>query len=88
MTKLTTSSYDAVISDMSRPPDPRAGYTLLEEMRNRGMQTPFIVYAGSNAPEHRQEALRRGAQGSTNRADELFELVLSALDIRSGRSRG
>jgi CheY-like chemotaxis protein len=85
--RLEATSYDAVISDMGRPPDPRAGYTLLDAMRKRGLTTPFIIYASSNAPEHKEEARRHGALGSTNRADELFKLVLSALGMEGRKPR-
>jgi hypothetical protein len=44
-----------------------------------GNQTPFFIYAGSRAPEHVVEALRRGAQGTTNIAEELIEMVISTL---------
>ncbi len=81
--KLKRRPYDAIISDMGRPPDSRAGYTLLDKLRESGDHTPFIIYAGSRAPEHRAEARRHGAVGCTNRPDELFEMVLSAL----GRER-
>jgi len=77
--KTRVSRYDAIISDMGRPPDPRAGYTLLDALRKRGDATRFVIYAGSNAPEHKAEARSHGAIGSTSRAQELFELVLSAL---------
>lgn len=77
--KLKRRSFDAIISDMGRPPDSQAGYTLLDKLRADGNQTPFIIYAGSRAPEHRAEARRRGAVGCTNRPDELFEMVLSVL---------
>jgi CheY-like chemotaxis protein len=80
--KTTVGTYDAIISDMGRPPDPRAGYTLLDSLRKRGDATPFVIYAGSNAPEHKAEARSHGALGSTNRAQELFELVLTALSGR------
>jgi CheY-like chemotaxis protein len=79
--RLKNQTFDAIISDMGRPPDPQAGYTLLDKLRSSGDQTPFIIYAGSTAPEHRAEARRRGAQGSTNRPDELFEMVLSTLGL-------
>ena len=82
--KLKHQSFDAIISDMGRPPDAQAGYTLLDKLRASGDKTPFIIYAGSRAPEHRAEARRRGAVGCTNRPDELFEMVLSAL----GRGHG
>ncbi len=82
--KLKRQSFDAIISDMGRPPDPQAGYTLLDKLQASGDRTPFLIYAGSRSPEHRAEARRRGAVGCTNRPDELFEMVLSAL----GRGRG
>ena len=71
--------FDAIISDMGRPPDTQAGYTLLDELRRRGVKTPFVIYAGSNLPEHKQMARERGAQGSTNRPQELLDLVVSAI---------
>jgi CheY-like chemotaxis protein len=77
--KLKGQAFDAIISDMGRPPDPQAGYTLLDKLRETGDRTPFIIYAGSRAPEHRAESRRRGAIGCTNKPDELFEMVLSAL---------
>jgi len=64
---------------------PNAGYTLLDKLRAKGDQTPFIIYAGSRAPERREEAIRYGAVGCTNRLDELFEMVLMAL--RAQRER-
>ena len=73
------SRYDAIISDMGRPPDPRAGYTLLDALRMQNDRTPFVIYAGSNSPEHKAEARRHGALGSTNRGEELLQLVLTAI---------
>jgi CheY-like chemotaxis protein len=77
--KLKQRTFDAIISDMGRPPDSEAGFTLLDKLRAEGDRTPFIIYAGARAIALREEAKRRGASGSTNRADELFEMVLSAL---------
>lgn len=77
---LAKHHVDVIISDMGRPPDPRAGYTLLDKLRSSGNRTPFVIYAGSNATEHQGEAKRRGAIGSTNRASELFAYVLAALN--------
>ena len=80
--KIAAQPFDAIISDMGRPPDQRAGYTLLDKLRASGNRTAFIIYAGSRAPEHVAEAKRRGALGCTNRPDELFEMLLSALSGR------
>lgn len=77
--KVSRYHFDAIISDMARPPDEKAGYTLLDSLRKAGDTTPFIIYASSNAPEHKAEAHRRGALGSTNRPSELFEYVLEGL---------
>lgn len=78
--KLRLHKYDVVISDMGRPPDSQAGYTLLEGMKKLKINTPFIIYSGSGSrPEYKAEALRRGASGSTDEVDELFQLVVSAI---------
>ncbi len=77
--KLRLKNYDVIISDMSRPPDQRAGYALLEKVKEMHITTPFIIYAGSKRPEHIAEARRRGAFGTTNDPQELFELVIRAI---------
>jgi CheY-like chemotaxis protein len=73
---LSADKFDLVISDMGRPPDDRAGYTLLEKMRQLGQRTPFLIYSGSKKPEHVAEAQKRGAQGATNDPEELLDLAL------------
>jgi CheY-like chemotaxis protein len=77
--KIARQRFDAIISDMGRPPDSRAGYTLLDKLRSSGDQTPFVIYAGSRDPDHVEESRRYGAIGCTNNANELFEMVLIAL---------
>ncbi|WP_448032394.1 TIR domain-containing protein [Bradyrhizobium liaoningense] len=80
LAKLRKTQFDAIISDMGRPPDAQAGYTLLSSLRSSGNLTPFFIYAGSNSSEHRRLALSKGAQGSTNRANILINDVLNSLD--------
>ena len=77
--KLRLRKYDVIISDMARSSDRQAGYTLLKAIRDLGDTTPYVVYSSSNLPEHKAEARQRGAIGSTNNPQELFELVLSAI---------
>lgn len=77
--RLKDSRYGAIISDMGRPEGTREGYRLLEAVRASDRVTPFFIYASSNKPEHKREAAERGAQGSTNGASELVELVTQAL---------
>jgi DNA-binding NtrC family response regulator len=75
---LSSAKFDVIISDMGRPPDPRAGYTLLKAVRAKGDHIPYFIYAAGGR-EHTSEAARQGAQGSTNIADELIGMVLNAI---------
>lgn len=76
---LKYNKFAAIISDMGRKEGPNEGYVLLEKLRSIGDKTPFIIYAGSNLPEHKREAYDRGANGSTNSANELFQLVMRSI---------
>jgi CheY-like chemotaxis protein len=76
---LSKRRFAAIISDMGRKEGPREGYVLLESVRSNDKDTPFFIYASSNAPEHKKEAAERGAQGCTNSAQELFEMVIYAI---------
>ncbi|AFY83231.1 response regulator [Oscillatoria acuminata] len=77
--QIKASPYHAVISDIDRPPDDRAGYTLLEEIRRSGYYMPYILYDRTILPEHQSEARRLGANGCTTQPTELFETIISAL---------
>lgn len=76
---LKTNKFSLVISDMGRKEGPQEGYALLERIRAIGDNTPFMIYAASNLPEHKKMARERGAIGSTNKAEELFQTVMSAI---------
>jgi CheY-like chemotaxis protein len=86
--KLRASRFDAIISDMGRPPDSRAGYTLLGRLRASGNLTPFFICSSSNAKEHVDEALSLGAQGSTNSGAELIADVLKTIGLKEPRATG
>jgi CheY-like chemotaxis protein len=77
---LNYNKYAAIISDMGRKEGTQEGYVLLERLRKSGDKTPFFIYAGSNLPEHKKMAKDRGAQGSTNRAQELFSMVMNVMN--------
>jgi len=76
---LDGQEFCAIISDMGRKEGPREGYVLLDEIRRRGIRTPYFIYAGSNALEHKNETEKHGGQGCTNNPQELFEMVTRAL---------
>lgn len=78
--KLKETSFDAIISDMGRPPDKQAGYTLLDKIKQMNITTPVIIYArGGNRPENRAEARRRGAFASVSSPQMLFETVIDVI---------
>ena len=77
---LSSQNFDLVISDMGRPPDAKAGYTLLEQLRSAGNSVPYVIYSsGGSDLENRAEARRRGALGSTNSSNDLFQIVTTEL---------
>jgi CheY-like chemotaxis protein len=73
--RVQTDRFAAVISDMGRKEGPREGFVLLDALRAMGNQIPFFFYTSSNAPEQTAETARHGGQGSTNNAQDLFEMV-------------
>lgn len=80
---LSTEQFATIISDMGRKEGPREGYVLLEALREKDPVTPFFIYAGSNALHHKREAGMRGAQGCTNIARELLDMVVRELPKNS-----
>ena len=80
--QVERQAFDLIISDMGRPPDARAGYTLLDELRRRGNRIPLVIYAGSRARKHVEEARAHGALGATNSAHDLLVIVTRALAQR------
>lgn len=77
--QLQRQNFDLIISDMGRDEDSRAGYELLQKMREAGDLTPFVIYSSSDSKEHEKEARRKSALGSTNDPHELFELIKKGL---------
>jgi CheY-like chemotaxis protein len=73
---LSKEKFAVIISDMGRQDDLQAGYGLLAAIRERGISTPFFIYSGSDSVEYREEARRRGAQGSTRYAYELLSMIV------------
>ena len=80
---LHEEKFTCIISDMSPAEGPKEGYVLLDKLREVGNKTPYVIYAGSNLSEHKKMAREHGALGSTNRAQELFQLVMGAVNNAS-----
>lgn len=78
---LSMNHYDVVISDMGRGKDRLAGIRLVEQMRLRGNDTPFVVYTVRPDEPERQQAQRdlvaeAGAQGLAVTPQEIRSVVL------------
>lgn len=77
--QLSREEFDLVISDLGRPGDRRAGYTLIDEMRKRGYNIPVVIYTARASEAEKEEAVIHGALGRTASPGELIELVARAL---------
>ncbi len=64
---------------MARHDDDHAGYALLEKLRMLRPTTPLIIYSSSHTVDQARSIVSSGAYGSTSKASELVELVVSAI---------
>jgi CheY-like chemotaxis protein len=76
---LKGQKYNLVITDFKRIDDPRAGYTLLKEMRQIQSAPPLIIYSAAASPEFEAEAKQLGAYAETNQPQRLFSLAIEAM---------
>ena len=79
---------DVVISDMGRPPDHSAGYTLLDALRARNVAVPYLIYTASCSPAQNAEARERGALVCTDKVAPLLQHVMVALQSPPMRVAG
>lgn len=79
--KVHLRDYKVIISDNGRPPDPNAGYTLLEKLKEEHINTPFIIYSSRRGSKDIAEDRNRksGIFGASNSSQELVELVIKAI---------
>lgn len=71
--------FAAIISDMGRPGDREAGYTLLRRLRDAGVGASYFIYSSSSILKRAEEARSLGACGATNDPDKLVAMVLTAI---------
>jgi CheY-like chemotaxis protein len=76
---LNDNKYALIISDMSRQEGSRAGYVLLDTIRNNNIKTPFLIYSDSNLPQHQIETINHGGQGASNNPQELFRMAMKEI---------
>jgi CheY-like chemotaxis protein len=77
---LENGHHSLIISDMGRKEGLREGYVLLNQIRESGNSIPFFIFStGGSTVEHRTEAKKKGAQGSTEYVSEIVDMVLKSL---------
>ena len=76
---LSSERFQLVITDFKRRDDERAGYTLLEEVKNLKNPPPVIIYSSSASRGFEEEAKKRGALAETNQPQRLFSLAIEAI---------
>ena len=76
---LATERFAAIISDMHRPESQTAGHDLLQEVRKKGIETPFFLHTSANSKKDIERTARYGGQGHTPNVDELFAMVTRAV---------
>lgn len=72
---LSLYQYDAVISDMGRDNDPLAGLKLLQRMRQKQIETAFIVYTMLSEHSKPDVLKAHSAHGSVSKPQELYQLL-------------
>ncbi|MBI4312901.1 MAG: hypothetical protein HY681_14145 [Chloroflexi bacterium] len=79
--KTKDQGYDLIISDMARPGDTQAGYSLLDKVKDKNI--PYVIYSTSMQPEKEAEAIEKGATGGAATSADLLLKVSSALGKHS-----
>ena len=71
--------FAAIISDLGRLGDAKAGFTLLSRIREGGIEAPYFIYTAGLAATLWPIARLRGAQGLTDDPDDLVKMVVAAV---------
>ncbi len=79
---LSMYHYDAIISDMGRADEPLAGLKLVQTLRQRGNDTPYLMYTILPSAEQRRLLQQHGAQGVAVEAEQLYQLLSGHLPLQ------
>jgi DNA-binding response OmpR family regulator len=86
MALATTDNPDLIVLDLGLPD--RDGYSVLEELRNRGIQTPVLILSARNLEADKLQGFRLGADDYVTKPFSVMELLarISALLRRAPRA--
>lgn len=74
---LAAAAFDVVVSDVARPDAPDAGIRMCRSFHDHGVRVPVLLYLGAL---DRSRGVPPYAFGITSRPDDLFHLVMDALE--------
>lgn len=80
LTSLSLYQYSAIISDMGRNGEVLAGLNLLKAIRERGNNTPFLMYTIVLTQAQQTLLNEYQGQGVAVEPDKLYQLVLPYFD--------
>lgn len=80
LTSLSLYQYSAIISDMGRSGEVLAGLNLLKTIRERGNDTPFLMYTIVLTQAQQTLLDKYQGQGVAVEPDKLYQLVLPFFD--------
>jgi DNA-binding response OmpR family regulator len=86
MALATAENPDLIVLDLGLPD--RDGYSVLEELRNRGVQTPVLILSARNLEADKLQGFRLGADDYVTKPFSIMELLarISALLRRAPRA--
>lgn len=79
---LNESTFNLVISDMGRENNTKAGLDLLRAIKEKGLDTPVVIYASARAlEEYGEQAKNLGAVAGINGVSPLLDKVYELLGV-------
>ena len=83
--KVSSTTYDAIVSDYSMPRI--SGLELLDELSNRGIDTPVIIITGFGDEKTVVQAMKRGAYDYVVKEPDLGHLDLLPFVLKDSHSK-
>lgn len=80
--KLTTSSYDCILSDLNMPNDD--GFSLMKSLKSKNIHTPLIIMTGCPKAESAVECMKTGAADFISKPFSAETLMAKVKEHSSG----
>jgi CheY-like chemotaxis protein len=77
------NKYAILISDFTRPADPKGGYGLIDELKKKGHEIPLLYYTINVSEAQVADARSRGAKAEVELPFDLYSEIFDALNPTS-----